>query len=1647
MTPSALSSHKRPFPDSEWKTESENEANRSVADASENFHPRGYQIEILNVALRRNTIGVLDTGAGKTMIAVMLMKEIQNVMKQRGDNRLIIFMAPTVHLVNQQFEVIKIHTDFKVGEYYGARGIDGWTAQCWEKEINSHEVMVMTPQILLDGLRNAFLTLERVCLMIFDECHRASGNHPYARIMMEFYHNSWHKPKIFGMTASPVIRKGVSSAFDCEVQLGELESIMDSKICLVEDRIEIEEYVPSPREINWYYNPMFFCHDELKKKLECLWQKFDTSVVQLQGLPSYQFKDTVSSFKALRKDLESFHAKILYCLDELGLVGAYEAAQVCMGTIQDISSSDASEFFEAKLVQSNHFLREASQIIEESAQHDIFQEDCDWSLAVKMGFVSSKLCELMHIFQSSDEPNNMLCLIFVERIITAKVLERFMTRLSNLSHFTSSYLTGGNSSKGSLTPAMQKNTLNLFRCGKVNLLFTTDVAEEGMDVHNCSCVIRFDLPKTVRSYIQSRGRARRQDSRFIILLERGQIKQRELLFNVIRSELSMTNTALNRDLTFSSSKMYHLDMPSSYIVESTSATVSAASSISLIYKYCEKLPGDKYFTPKPLFVCDLSEGSYICTLTLPANAAFVKLVGPPSKRSHDAKQLACLEACKKLHQMGALDDHLLPVVENSSNNKCNKSSKVSIAGAGTTKRKELHETRTIHVLTGTWVQFPSTTMLWAYKLSFSCDQDTYSDFVLLMEAKLEEDVACVEVNLYLVNKVVRASVAPCGQVQFDATEVENAKRFHELLFNGLFGKLFTRSKSSGLEREFTLKTENDSLWNSSNIYLLLPIESSCSEKLAFDWKGIYSCASAVEFLHSYSSHMCIFDSISTVENTDNGPDIVHFANKSVYLNDLKKKVVLAIHTGRIYSILDVRNGTSADSPFESEGNVSEYSSFKEYFRKKYAIELRYPQQPLLLLKQSHHAHNLLSSNLNSEDNPAGKKQKSSKNQMRVPKQQSHVHIPPELLFCIDISSDVLKSLYLLPSLMHRLESLMLASQLREEIACHPQNIHIPASLILEAITTESCCEDFSLERLELLGDSVLKYAVSCHLFLKYPDEHEGHLTAHRQSAVCNSTLHKLGTFRKLQGYIRDSAFDVRRWTAPGQLCIFLSGCNCGIDTCEVPLENLYISEDISIVLGKPCDKGHRWMCSKTIADCVEALIGAYYVGGGLIAALSLLKWFGVDIECDQHMVAKAISNAIRWCYEPKMDDIRALESKLNYCFETKGLLLEAMTHASQQELGAGYCYQRLEFLGDSALDLLITRHLFETHREVDPGELTDLRSASVNNENFALTAVKHNLHQYLQHASGFLLGQITDYVKSLSANQDNRNQCLSQRNGAKGPKALADLVESIAGAVLIDSRVDLEAVWKVFKPLLLPIVTPESLELPPFRELDELCSHHGYFISTKCSSMADIVVAELQVQLKDELLIKLGEDRSRKTAKAQAAQLLLKELGERGIVHSRYELKQPSEDKFGDKFFASKDGEKGVKSTKKQKITENLSISDLDIKPLVSKSSYPVSISVNMAKGGPRTALYALCKRLQYPLPTFKSIEHRSGTLTVLSKNPDERKGFHSFISTVILHRPNVEVIEVTGQQRADKKSSQDSAVLVLLDELQKRGVCTIEGS
>lgn len=263
--------------------------------------------------------------------------------------------------------------------------------------------------------------------------------------------------------------------------------------------------------------------------------------------------------------------------------------------------------------------------------------------------------------------------------------------------------------------------------------------------------------------------------------------------------------------------------------------------------------------------------------------------------------------------------------------------------------------------------------------------------------------------------------------------------------------------------------------------------------------------------------------------------------------------------------------------------------------------------------------------------------------------------------------------------------------------------------------------------------------------------------------VSNIVLYQFALNKGLQSYIQADRFAPSRWAAPGVPPVFDEDTkdeessffdeevnldessrkknNNGDEYEEYEMEDGELESDSS---------SYRVLSGKTLADVVEALIGVYYVEGGKNAANHLMKWIGIEIDFD----LKEINYASKPSNVPdnilRSVDFDALEGSLNIKFSDRGLLVEAITHASRPSSGVS-CYQRLEFVGDAVLDHLITKYLFFTYTDLPPGRLTDLRAAAVNNENFARVAVKHNLHVHLRHGSSALEKQVLGRFLSLFA--------------------------------------------------------------------------------------------------------------------------------------------------------------------------------------------------------------------------------------------------------------------------------------------------------
>lgn len=108
---------------------------------------------------------------------------------------------------------------------------------------------------------------------------------------------------------------------------------------------------------------------------------------------------------------------------------------------------------------------------------------------------------------------------------------------------------------------------------------------------------------------------------------------------------------------------------------------------------------------------------------------------------------------------------------------------------------------------------------------------------------------------------------------------------------------------------------------------------------------------------------------------------------------------------------------------------------------------------------------------------------------------------------------------------------------------------------------------------------------------------------------------------------------------------------------------------------------------------------------------------------------------------PQLFEVEAI---LKYEFKNKQLLEEAFTH-NTYDTENNLSYERLEYIGDAVLNMLITQEHYFLYPNLSPGALTRLRSANVDTEKLARVAIKHELHRYLRHKKPLLEEQVSTF--------------------------------------------------------------------------------------------------------------------------------------------------------------------------------------------------------------------------------------------------------------------------------------------------------------
>jgi dsRNA-specific ribonuclease len=195
-------------------------------------------------------------------------------------------------------------------------------------------------------------------------------------------------------------------------------------------------------------------------------------------------------------------------------------------------------------------------------------------------------------------------------------------------------------------------------------------------------------------------------------------------------------------------------------------------------------------------------------------------------------------------------------------------------------------------------------------------------------------------------------------------------------------------------------------------------------------------------------------------------------------------------------------------------------------------------------------------------------------------------------------------------------------------------------------------------------------------------------------------------------------------------------------------------------------------------------------------------------------------------YPPRLTSLEAfpfkeIETILNYTFRTPFLLFAAFTHVTVDPF---YCNERLEWLGDAALDWLTTRYFYQRSRgrPMTPYELTEARKASVNNAAFAQVTLGLGLHRHLRINAPELQADIERFVKGQEEVESDGATSATDDGGKQAPpapKVMGDIFEAMAGAVLLDCQLDLDAFDAVLLPLLedrlRPLADPTLLRVSP----------------------------------------------------------------------------------------------------------------------------------------------------------------------------------------------------------------------------------------
>ncbi|OLB71216.1 hypothetical protein AUI06_04540 [archaeon 13_2_20CM_2_52_21] len=471
----------------------------------EGIEAREYQRAIAKSALTANTLVVLPTGLGKTIVAMLVASDRLSEYPQTK----ILILAPTRPLVLQHAKFFADHFPYREAK---STVLTGETpARLREAAFSESTLVFATPEVIRNDVSANRYSLRSVSLVVFDEAHRCVRSYAYSEVA-QAYKLQASNPLILGLTASPSAKKS------------RVEEICEKlAITNVETRREADEDVtPYVQEVSLNYERLAL-PEKYREVSKILRAGLDERINKLRSM--HQLPANVRVSKRLLLDLGEKLHRSLRRGGGGALFGAVQLQAQAMSLnhaidLLETQGSQSADRFLSKLerasTRSSRGLARDPRVIEAQKRSA--------SLAEIPHPKQKRLRELISEDLRSNPDSKII--VFTQFRDSVETIVEDLSLIEAVLPVRFVGQASRNPEDLGLTQDEQMQILEDFRDGKYNVLVTTSIGEEGLHVPDVDHVIFYEaVPSEIRM-IQRRGRTgRTRPGKTTVLMTEGTIDE------------------------------------------------------------------------------------------------------------------------------------------------------------------------------------------------------------------------------------------------------------------------------------------------------------------------------------------------------------------------------------------------------------------------------------------------------------------------------------------------------------------------------------------------------------------------------------------------------------------------------------------------------------------------------------------------------------------------------------------------------------------------------------------------------------------------------------------------------------------------------------------------------------------------------------------------------------------------------------------------------------------------------------------------------------------------------------------------------------------------------------------------------------------